>query len=168
MIQNNPQDVFTAFDALLEEVEAEVDFVNTVGTKSFEGRDYDRAKEALARAGMLIAFRDKVAALRSEWQGIAAVAEKEEDEETKAERRNLGRLRNGLRTPEPEYRIPILRALVELGGGGKIGDVLARVEKAMKPRLKKVDYEPLASNPENLRWRSAAQWARTCWSRRAT
>jgi hypothetical protein len=30
MIQNNPQDVSTAFEALLEEVEAEVDFVNTV------------------------------------------------------------------------------------------------------------------------------------------
>lgn len=109
MIQNNPQDVSTAFESLLEEVEAEVDFVNTVGSRSFEGRDYDRAKEALARAGVLIAFRDKVAALRTEWQTIAAVAEQEEDEETKAARRNLGRLRNGLRTPEAAYREPILK-----------------------------------------------------------
>lgn len=126
MIQNNPQDVSTAFEALLEEVEAEVDFVNTVGSRSFEGRDYDRAKEALARAGVLIAFRDKVSALRAEWQTIAAVAEQEEDEETKAERRNLGRLRNGLRTPEAAYREPILRVLQSMGGSGKAADVLEK------------------------------------------
>ena len=30
----------------------------------------------------------------------------------------------------------------------------------MKPILKDVDYDPLASSPDNLRWRNAAQWAR--------
>jgi len=30
----------------------------------------------------------------------------------------------------------------------------------MKPVLKKVDYDPLASGPDNPRWRNAAQWAR--------
>ena len=30
----------------------------------------------------------------------------------------------------------------------------------MKPVLKDVDFAPLASNPENPRWRNAAQWAR--------
>ncbi|MBX3358827.1 MAG: winged helix-turn-helix domain-containing protein [Phycisphaeraceae bacterium] len=160
MIQNNPQDVSSAFESLLEEVEAEVDFVNTVGARSFEGRDYDRAKEALARAGVLIAFRDKVAALRTEWQTIAAVAEQEEDEETKAARRNLGRLRNGLRTPEAAYREPILRVLQSMGGSGKAAEVLEKVGQMMKPKLQSVDFEPLASGPDNPRWRNAAQWAR--------
>ncbi|MBX3351825.1 MAG: winged helix-turn-helix domain-containing protein [Phycisphaeraceae bacterium] len=160
MIQSNPHDVSTAFETLLEEVEAEVDFVNTVGSRSFESRDYDRAKEALARAGVLIAFRDKVSALREEWQAIAAVAEQEEDEETKAERRNLGRLRNGLRTPEAAYREPILRILQSMGGSGKAADVLEMVGQIMKPRLQSVDFDPLASGPDNPRWRNAAQWAR--------
>jgi restriction system protein len=160
MIENNPQDVASAFEILLEEVEAEVDFVNTVGSKAFEGRDYERAKEALARAGVLIAFRDKVSALRAEWRTIAAVAEQEEDEETKSERRNLGRLRNGLRTSEDAYREPILRILKEMGGSGRAADVLEKVGRVMKPRLKSVDFEPLASGPDNPRWRNAAQWAR--------
>ena len=65
MIENNPSNVSSAFDLsavpvcvqrtgrsaqagmLLEEVEAEIDFVNGVGSKAFEGRDYDKAKEAL-------------------------------------------------------------------------------------------------------------------------
>jgi len=39
-------------------------------------------------------------------------------------------------------------------------DVLARIGKKMKGVLKKPDYEPLASSPDNLRWRNTAQWAR--------
>jgi len=46
MIENNPSNVSSAFEMLLEEVEAEIDFVNGVGAKAFEGRDQDKAKEA--------------------------------------------------------------------------------------------------------------------------
>ena len=114
MIENNPTNVASAFEMLLEEVETEIDFVNGVGAKAFEGRDYDRAKEALEQAGTLAAFRDRVASLRKEWDELAAAAESQEDEETKAERRNLGRLRRGLRTPEREPA----RRLRALGQGG--------------------------------------------------
>jgi hypothetical protein len=111
-------------------------------------------------SGTLTAFRDRVAALRKEWEELAAVAEREEDEETRAERRNLGKLRKGVRTPESAYYVPILQVLEKMGGGGKVADVLERLGKAMKPILKDVDYDPLASGPDNPRWRNAAQWAR--------
>lgn len=45
MIENNPTNVSSAFEMLLEE--AGIDFVNNVGAKAFEARDYDKAKEAL-------------------------------------------------------------------------------------------------------------------------
>lgn len=160
MIENNPSNVSSAFEMLLEEVEAEIDFVNGIGSKAFDGRDYDKAKEALERAGVLTAFRDKVAGLRKEWKDIAAVGESQEDEETKAERRNLGKLRKGTRTSEEAYRVPILRAIDTMGGSGPTADVLDRVGQIMKGVLKDVDYQPLASSPDNLRWRNAAQWAR--------
>lgn len=161
MIENNPQDVSSAFEILLEEIEAEIDFVNSVGSRGFEAREYDRAREALERADVLITFRDKVAGLRAEWEALAAAAESQEDEETRAERRNLGRLRKGLRTPENQYRLPILQVLGEMGGSGKAAEVLDRVGEIMKPHLKSVDFEPLASSPDNPRWRNAAQWARS-------
>ena len=160
MIENNPSNVSSAFEMLLEEVEAEIDFVNGIGSKAFDGRDYDKAKEALERAGVLTAFRDKVAGLRKEWKDIAAVGESQEDEETQAERRNLGKLRKGMRTPESAFYEPILQALEEMGGSGKTADVLDRVGQIMKGVLKDMDYQPLASSPDNLRWRNAAQWAR--------
>jgi hypothetical protein len=41
-----------------------------------------------------------------------------------------------------------------------MADVLPVVEKRMKGVLKKVDFEPLASDKEMPRWRNTAQWAR--------
>jgi len=49
MIENNPTNVQAAFEMLLEEIEADIDFVNGVGSKAFEKRDYDRAREAPGR-----------------------------------------------------------------------------------------------------------------------
>jgi len=58
MIENNPTNVVAAFEILLEEIEAEIDFINKIGSGGFEKRDYDRAREALEHAGKLTAFRD--------------------------------------------------------------------------------------------------------------
>lgn len=160
MIENNPTNVTSAFETLLEEVEAEIDFVNGVGARAFEGRDYDRAKEALERTGALTGFRDRVAALRKEWGLLAAAAAQEEDEETRVRRQDLGKLRRGVRNPSESYIRPILQALSEMGGRGETAAVLDRVGEIMKPVLREVDYQPLASNPDNLRWRNAGQWAR--------
>ena len=160
MIENNPTNVSSAFEMLLEEVEAEIDFVNGVGSKAFEGRDYEKAKEALERSGVLTAFRDRLAGIRKEWEELAAAAEREEDEETRAQRRDLGKLRKGQRTPEAAYYLPLLRVLDQMGGSGKVAEVLERIGKLMKPILKPVDFDPLASGPDNPRWRNAAQWAR--------
>ncbi|GAB4324081.1 MAG: winged helix-turn-helix domain-containing protein [Candidatus Zixiibacteriota bacterium] len=160
MIENDPSNVFSAFEILLEEIEAEIDFVNNVGAKSFESRDYDRAREALEQAGKITAFRGQVIALRTEWERIAAEMESREDEETKVERQDLGRLRRGLRTPERDYQQPILEVLAEMGGSGETSTVLDRVGERMKSVLKKVDYDVLASSSDMPRWRNAAQWAR--------
>ncbi|QJD30962.1 winged helix-turn-helix domain-containing protein [Methylococcus geothermalis] len=160
MIENNPTNVVAAFEMLLEEIEAEIDFVNRVGARAFEVRDYDKAKEALERAAHVTSFRDKADALRREWGNLFARDEEEEGVEAHAERRNLGRLRRGLRTREEAYYRPILEALESLGGSAPMTKVLDHVLQSMKGALKDVDYEPLASDPEMPRWKNAAQWAR--------
>lgn len=161
MIENGTGHVFAAFEILLEEIETEIDIINGLGAKAFEKGDYESAREILERAGQTTAFRDKVAALRKEWQALSTVVTNKESEELiNVERRNMGRLQRGLRTPEGAYYQPILRALTEFGGSAKINDVLKRVEEIIRSALKRVDYEPLASDPGNPRWRNTAQWAR--------
>jgi len=160
MIENNPTNVEAAFEMLLEEIEAEIDFVTNIGSRSFEKRDFDRAREALEHAGKLTAFRDKMASLRKEWTSISALEVDEEEQKERTDRQNLGRLQRGVRTREEAYFKPILQALDEMEGTGQVKDVLDRVGEIMKSVLKDVDYEPLASSPDNHRWRNAAQWAR--------
>lgn len=158
MIKNNPTNVEAAFEILLEEVETEIGLVNGIGAKGFEARDYDRAKEALEQAATLTAFREKVADLIKEWKGLET--RQAQYETPKVTRRDLGRLRRGLRTREEAFFAPILTTLVEMGGRTKMAEVLPAVEKKMKGTLKKVDYQPLASDQDMPRWRNTAQWAR--------
>ncbi|NOX56036.1 MAG: hypothetical protein GXP27_16660 [Planctomycetes bacterium] len=159
MLDNNTTSVAAAFEILIEEIEADIDFVNQQGSQAFENRDYDRAREALEKAAQITAFREKVGDLRREWRQIVG-GDQSRDDETRAHRRDLGRLRRRLRTPEQEYYRPILRALEELGGSASLNDVLDRVYELMKDSLREVDFEPLASDPRLPRWRNAAQWAR--------
>jgi len=154
------RDMSSGLEALREEVEAEIEVVSRVGHKAFDAQDYEKARQASERAAALVAFRDRVEDLRQEWKALAADAEDREDEEARVERRNLGRLEHGLRTPESEYYRPILQVLAEMGGSGQVAEVLDGVGEVMKPILREVDYEPLASQGGAPRWRNAAQWAR--------
>lgn len=154
--------VVAAFEILLEQIETEIDLLNRLGASAFSKREYDTASRLAERGKSVTTFRQKIAALRREWETIAIskTAVDEDDEEIQAERRNLGRLQRGLRTPEEAYYEPVLKVLVDFGGAGKLSDVLPQVEQLMRSTLSPVDYEPLASDKDVPRWRNAAQWAR--------
>ncbi len=74
-------------------------------------------------------------------------------------RKVKNKLKRGLRTSEDAFRIPILEALVELGGSASMSQVLELVEKKMKDRLNEYDYQILPSN-NTIRWKNTAQWCR--------
>jgi len=71
-----------------------------------------------------------------------------------------GRIRKGLRTPEPAFFRPILQALSDLGGSAKRSEVFSLLEQSMRHVLKPIDYQTLSSEAEQLRWQNSAQWAR--------
>lgn len=162
-MKHSTTDVPTAFDVLLEEIEAEIGFVDKAGALAFEQRNHDQARQALERADYLTAFRAKVVGLRDEWYADLKPTKEMpigEEEDQSASRRNLGRLKKGRKTPEAVYYRPILQALVDLGGSANLNDVLERVGGMVKGILKPVDYEPMPSDPDQVRWRNTAQWAR--------
>lgn len=159
MNENNLNNVLAAFEILLEEIEADIDLIETIGSRAMESSNYESVQQALDRARLATSLRTQVVTLRNEWEAFTATHQSSQEEESmRTERRNLGRLQRGIRTPEREFRQPILRALNELGGSARLNDVLNRVEQLMKGTLKEVDYEKLSSNTP--RWRNTAQWAR--------
>ena len=69
------------------------------------------------------------------------------------------RLPKGLKTPQSAYRIPILSALVALGGEADIDAVLERVRTLVADRLNTYDLDTFADG-KTVRWINTAQWAR--------
>jgi len=155
MIQEN--EVNTAFEILLEEIELVANQLNEEGAQAFKQGEYDKARRAIEEATRLADFREKVKALQKEWASLLA---KGPQRPKKAGRTVKSRLPRGLRTPEDAFRRPILEALVELGGKAPLGEVLGLVEKKMSAQLTKYDREPLPSDPKSVRWRNTAQWCR--------
>ncbi|MGH9196618.1 MAG: winged helix-turn-helix domain-containing protein, partial [Acidimicrobiia bacterium] len=75
-------------------------------------------------------------------------------------RTNRGKLPRGEKTPEKEFRLPIVQALMTMGGEGRIGDVLERVRVIMDSVLKPVDFKKTHTGA--VRWSNTAQWERQC------
>ena len=73
-------------------------------------------------------------------------------------RRRPPRLPRGIKTPQQEFRIPILKVLKEIGGYGRINEILEKVEIEMRDVLNDVDYEILQCG--DIRWRKSANFER--------
>jgi hypothetical protein len=72
--------------------------------------------------------------------------------------RKVGRILRGEKTPQAEYVIPILQALVEAGGSGRTADIVDRVGEIMSSRLNEYDRRTLSAG--EIRWRNTAMWCR--------
>jgi restriction system protein len=164
MALGSPDDqmnVAGAFELLVEALEGEVNAVNNAGGRAFDHGDYPLVTQHLTRAEALTTLRGRVLALRHDWEEMLPEEETAGEETGATTRRDLGRLPKGVRTPEPFFQHPILQALVALGGSARMADVLDRVAEMVQGQLKAVDFDPLPSDPQALRWRNTAQWARS-------
>jgi hypothetical protein len=60
--------------------------------------------------------------------------------------------------PEAEYELPLLEALVELGGSAPTSDVVDLLGKKLEAKLTAVDRETISSG--EIRWRNRVQFVR--------
>ncbi len=70
----------------------------------------------------------------------------------------LPRAPKGVLLAEPEYELPILRTLVELGSRAPTSELLTALEGKLDGMLKPLDRERLASG--DIRWKNRAQFVR--------
>ena len=157
--ESSPDSITSALDLLLEEIDMERDRVKDAGSNAFHVDDHGRVEALSAQLKALTEFYGKAAALHKEWRKLAKTAVLNGDGKSGSGRRNFGKLRKGLRTPESEFIEPILRMLIELGGQGKGTTIVARVGEIMQPVLGDVDYETLPGDGKP-RWEKATHWAR--------
>lgn len=69
--------------------------------------------------------------------------------------------RKGLKsiTSQKEYRMPILKSLVDMGGKAGMREVLEKVKEEIRDKLTTTDLEKLSSG-KSIRWINAVQWER--------
>ena len=61
---NAPTKVVKAFEKLLEEIEAEIEFANSAGIDGFHSQDYDRINEVLERVKKMVTLKEEIDKLR--------------------------------------------------------------------------------------------------------
>lgn len=149
-------EVKVAFEILLEEIEEVFNLISKDGEDAFKAHDYEKARELIEYGERLKAFREKVKLLQSEWFDLSC----KKVYKSRVKSIGKGKLKRGLRTPESAFRIPILEAIVELGGRAKASKVLELVYKKMRHTLNEYDLSFLNSNPKVKRWENTAQWTR--------
>ena len=154
-------EVLASFEILLEELENIVEALNQEGAMQFSRSAHEEALQTLEKVKLITSFRGKVKKLQKEWNTIESQSNKRKAVHRKRSKKETPtRLERGLRTPEDEFRIPILDALVQLGSLAPIGDVMDQLEKSMADILNEYDWQELPSTPNLPRWRNTAQWTR--------
>ncbi len=149
-------EVYTAFEILIEEIKKVIDRLNEEGARDFRFGNYESARKKIEIVTRLKEFQKKVKALKKEWRNLFA---RTAYSSLKPKQHKVKRLQRGLRIPEKAFRRPILEALVELGGGASMKQVLNCVERRMYKQFTQYDYEPLPSS-SMLCWQNTAQWCR--------
>jgi restriction system protein len=140
-----------AFETLLSQLRQALKQTQDIGARAFQESRFDEAQAAGKRCEEITAQIRHLENLQQRWPGLVHSAEP-----PKAKPKRLPR---GKKTPPKAFWVPILIALEEAGGRGTVQEVLAHVERLMKHRLKKIDWEIL-SDGRTVRWRNTAQWGR--------
>ncbi|MCS6910466.1 MAG: winged helix-turn-helix domain-containing protein [Anaerolineales bacterium] len=146
-------DVMEAFIMLIAELEGAVKNTRQAAAAAAQEGDYDEAQTLLEEARKIEKFMAEIRRKQREWADLGS--------RSRGKKGAVGpRLPRGQRTPEEAFRLPILRALVELDGQAPMSEVLDRVFAEMKSQLKPADLRSLPSDAKTPRWRNTAQWAR--------
>lgn len=179
-------DVLTAFDALLGAMSSEKAQLADAVKEATLSAQFAEAQRLLAKTERVERLMEQARRLREAWERLdetedsfvagekpdtAIIGAERVDDEDAPElavveqlfgerRRRKRKLRPPVnKTPKQAYRVPILQALEQLGGRGRIDEVLNIVYEIMKTHLTEDDLKPLPEEG-NVRWRNTAAWER--------
>ena len=149
--------VLSACQWLLDELKAEASVANHAGAAALAAGQYAAAREAMALGEALSAIRADVAAIMERLEALPLEQPALAPPPKAVKERSAGR---GRKTPDAAFRVPILRALVALGGSAPMQSVLEHVHGQIGEQFGAVDLQPLPSDPDSIRWKNTAQWCR--------
>ncbi len=144
-----------AFALLFQRADEELAKVRNQGISSFSHDQYSDAAENARKAESVKTIIALLKKAHESWQALQ-VNDLVPALQI-AEPRTRGP--HGLVTPQRDFRLPLLKSLVEMGGRGRTRVVLDRVGEMMVSKLNDLDKAFLANGRE-IRWRNAVCWER--------
>ena len=148
-----------AFSVLLKAVEAALQKSLSHSNTAAQQGDFETVEIEVERQKNLVSARDQIQVLQELWPDLVGEQRSaEKPKRTRRRTRTSKRLPKGVKTPQKAFVVPILTALEQLGGSGRMAKVLDIVGGLMSGTLNKYDLSQLKNG--QLRWRSTAQWAR--------
>jgi len=157
------RDVIPAFEMLLEELDRIIPELNDQGKQLLDQKKYDEAHDIINKAQSVVEFQKKVVSLRDEWVSMDVPSSRKAPtvfDDNIFTVVQLKKIADGKRTSEEEFKIPILKALVDLGGSATKGNVIDVLEISMVNQLNEFDWQTLSSSNNEIRWKNTAAWAR--------
>ncbi|MCS6802670.1 MAG: winged helix-turn-helix domain-containing protein [Chloroflexota bacterium] len=146
-------DVSAAFELLLSELDNALSSAREEAARASRAGRYSEVNASIAVAQQIETIVDQIKASYRQWQEISS--------QPRASRQDRpSPPQHGRRTPVKVFRLPILRALVALGGSAPLHTVLERVFDEVKGSLTEADFDLVPSQPNTPYWRNYAQWAR--------
>lgn len=142
-------DTQEAFETLLGELQHAFGKTQESIEDAMKQSDFSAIRKAAGRGEAIQRQIDDLKALQQQWEDIVGPGTAE----------GAKRAPPGASTPQKAYRMPILRALDEMGGRGTTADVVDRVGEMMEDQFTEWDRRMLPSGYD-IRWRNKAQWAR--------
>ncbi len=146
-----------AFSALLKLATQELEKVQQKGATYFASGDTTHIREAADQVEKIQELIKALNQLQHQW--LQVMPDSAPTTPPLPIERPVQRTPPGIKTPQESYRLPILRALDEMGGKGRTGLVLDLVGEIMKDILNDFDRERLPKQ-RDFRWRNTAMWER--------
>lgn len=147
-----------AFAALLKISTEELQNVQEEGAAYFTSGDTTHVRKAADRVEKIQILLLEIRELREHWEQILTDV-LQDPELPIPPQLPQQRTPPGQKTPQKQYRLPILHVLVEMGGKAHTGRILDRVGELMAGILNDLDRERLPKG-RDIRWRNSAMWER--------
>ncbi len=143
-----------AFRVLINEIRGALDKISASQTMLEDGSQ--SAGQLAERVEQLQGYLNSIQNMQQEWSGL--MTQPPLLPGTPAAPHTPGRQRvTGVKTHARYFRLPILRALTEMGGSAPTAAVLDRVGELLADRLNDFDRQRLTGG-RKIRWRNTAQW----------
>jgi len=154
-------EILNQIETLLESLRTTLTDLTQDHTHLLEHEKFIEAEQIKNKSEEIQSFHARVKALYDDWLNISLPTTPTKlRQKTIPSQKPTNAPKPGSRTPKQAFQLPILQALVHLGGSAPLQTVLDRVHQIIKDQLSTDDYQSLPSNPHVVRWENNAQWAR--------